>query len=56
MAASNGPAVTLKLTLVGDGSIGKSCLILQYLYGDVIIFLIELFLIINANLIFYLVC
>ena len=51
MAASNGPAVTLKLTLVGDGGIGKSCLILQYLYGDVIIFLIKLFLIINANLI-----
>jgi GTPase SAR1 family protein len=25
----------LKLTLVGDGEIGKSCLILQYLYGDV---------------------
>jgi GTPase SAR1 family protein len=25
----------LKLTLVGDGGIGKSCLILQYLYGDV---------------------
>ena len=25
----------LKLTLVGDGGVGKSCLILQYMYGDV---------------------
>lgn len=24
----------LKLTLVGDGGVGKSCLILQYMYGD----------------------
>ena len=25
----------LKLTLVGNGGVGKSCLILQYMYGDV---------------------
>lgn len=27
-------ATFLKLTLVGDGGVGKSCLILQYMYGD----------------------
>ncbi len=30
----------LKLTLVGDGGVGKSCLILQYMYGDVSLFLV----------------
>ena len=29
------PFRSLKLTLVGDGGVGKSCLILQYMYGEV---------------------
>lgn len=41
----------LKLTLVGDGGVGKSCLILQYMYGDVSLYLfIELNVLINFKI------